>query len=170
MVYFEITVRKDAVFREEYTRWKEYFFERSMTNPMAAVETKKKMLGEMLVAGGLIKEDHLKKALDEQKRRGGRVGEILIDLGFVNEHNLAAFLGRQLHIPYVEIEKQLVDVDTVRLIPAATARRLMAIPLYKDGGTVVVATADPLNIFCIDDITKITCKLVARSWLHGAIS
>ncbi len=129
---------------------------------MAVVDTKRKMLGEMLVAAGLIKDEQLKKALEEQKKRGGKVGEILVDLGFITEPNLASFLGRQLNIPYIEIEKQLVDTDTVRLIPAAMARRLIAIPLYKDGDAVVVAAADPLNIFYIDDITKATCRLVRQ--------
>jgi len=123
---------------------------------MAGVEVKKKRLGEMLVTGGLIKEDQLKKALDEQKKRGGKVGEILIDLGFVSEHNLAVFLARQLQIAYIEIEKQLVDRESVKLIPGDMARRLQAIPLYKDKGALVVAMADPLNIFGFDDIQKAT--------------
>lgn len=121
---------------------------------MAVIDTKKKMLGEMLVAGGLIKEEQLKKALEEQKKRGGRVGEILVDLGFITEPNLASFLGRQLHIPFIEIEKQLVDTDVVRLIPASMARRIIAIPLYKDKESIVVAMADPLNIFGLDDIKR----------------
>jgi len=121
---------------------------------MAVVDTKRKMLGEMLVAAGLIKDEQLKKALEEQKKRGGKVGEVLVDLGFVTEHNLASFLGRQLQIPYIEIEKQLVDDEAVRLIPGAMARRLTAIPLYKDKETLIVAMADPLNIFGLDDIRK----------------
>jgi type IV pilus assembly protein PilB len=121
---------------------------------MAAMDTKKKMLGEMLVAGGLIKEEQLKLALDEQKKRGGRIGELLVDLGFINEHNIATFLGKQLHIPCLEIEKQLVDVESVRLIPADMARRVAAIPLYMDKDSLVVAMADPLNIFGLDDIRK----------------
>lgn len=121
---------------------------------MAVIDTKKKMLGEMLVAGGLIKEEQLKKALEEQKKRGGRVGEILVDLGFITEPNLASFLGRQLHIPFIEIEKQLVDTDVVRLIPASMARRIIAIPLYRDKESIVVAMADPLNIFGLDDIKR----------------
>jgi type IV pilus assembly protein PilB len=123
---------------------------------MAEAVTKRKMLGEMLIAGGLILEDQLKKALDEQRRRGGRVGEILVELGFVSEHNLATFLGRQLHIPFVEIEKQLVDPEVVKLIPGPMARRLMAIPLYRDSKALVVSMADPLNIFGVDDIKKAT--------------
>jgi type IV pilus assembly protein PilB len=121
---------------------------------MAAAEVKKKMLGEMLVAGGLIKEEQLKRALEEQKKRGGKVGEILLDLGFLNEHNLATFLGRQLYIPFIEIEKQLVDEESVKLISAEMARRLTAVPLYRDKDAVVVAMYDPLNIFGLDDIKK----------------
>lgn len=129
---------------------------------MAVVDVKKKRLGEMLVAGGLIKEEQLKKALDEQKKRGGKVGEVLVDLGFVSEHDLATFLGRQLNLPYIEIEKQLVDTDIVRLIPGAMARRVIALPLYKDKESLVVAMADPLNIFGLDDIKKATGKEIRQ--------
>lgn len=121
---------------------------------MPSANMKKKMLGEMLVNGGLLKEEQLSRALEEQKRRGGRLGEILLDLGFLNEHNLATFLGRQLHLPFIEIDKQLVDPESVTLIPADMARRLMAIPLYRDKEALVVAMADPLNIFGLDDIAK----------------
>lgn len=121
---------------------------------MAVTEMKRKMLGEMLVAGNLIKEDELKRALDEQKKRGGKVGEILVDLGFISEHTIATFLGRQLHIPFIEIEKQLIDADSVKLIPGELARRLAVMPLYRDKGVLVVAMADPLNIFGVDDIRK----------------
>jgi type IV pilus assembly protein PilB len=121
---------------------------------MAIINTKKKMLGEMLVAGGLIKEEQLKRALEEQKRKGGKIGEILVDLGVINEHNLATFLGRQLHLPFIEIEKQLIDSAVVQLIPADMARRLTAIPLYRDKEALVVAMADPLNIFGLDDVKR----------------
>jgi len=129
---------------------------------MAVMETKKKMLGEMLVAGGMIKEEQLKRALDEQKKRGGKVGELLVDMGFISEHNIATFLGRQLHIPYIEIEKQLVDVDIVKMVPADIARRVAAIPLYKDREALVVAMADPLNIFGLDDIQKATGREIRQ--------
>jgi type IV pilus assembly protein PilB len=142
---------------------------------MAVVDTKKKRIGELLVAGGLIKEEQLERALEEQKKRGGKIGEVLVDLGFINEHNLATFLARQLHIPYLEIEKQLVDPDSVKLIPADMARRITAIPLYKDKEALVVAMADPLNIFGLDDIRKAAGReirqvVATRSDIQKAIS
>ena len=142
---------------------------------MAVVDTKKKRIGELLVAGGLIKEEQLERALEEQKKRGGKVGEVLVDLGFINEHNLATFLARQLHVPYLEIEKQLVDPESVKLIPADMARRITAIPLYKDKEALVVAMSDPLNIFGLDDIRKaagmeIRQVVATRSDIQKAIS
>jgi type IV pilus assembly protein PilB len=142
---------------------------------MAGEDVKKKRIGEMLVAGGMIKEAQLTRALDEQKKRGGKIGEILVDLGFVNEHNLATFLARQLHIPYIEIAKQLVDPDTVKMIPADLARRITAIPLYTDKDALVVAMADPLNIFGLDDMRKAAGRdirqvVATRSDIQVAIS
>ncbi len=121
---------------------------------MAVGEMKKMRLGEMLVGSGLLKEEQLTRALEEQKKRGGKIGDVLVDLGFINEHNMATFLARQLHVPYIEIEKQLVDPDSVKLIPSDMARRITAIPLYKDKEALVVAMADPLNIFGLDDMRK----------------
>lgn len=129
---------------------------------MSAADIKKKMLGEMLVAGGLIKEEQLKRALEEQRKRGGKVGELLVELGFISEHNIATFLGKQLQIPYIEIEKQLVDAESVKLLPGDIARRIAAIPLYRDKDVLVVAMADPLNIFALDDIQKATGKAIKQ--------
>ncbi len=129
---------------------------------MAVTNTKKKMLGEMLVGAGLLKEEQLKLALDQQKMRGGRIGELLVDMGFISEHNIATFLARQLHVPYVEIEKQLIDIEVVNMLPADIARRIAAIPLYKDREALVVAMADPLNIFGLDDIQKATGREIRQ--------
>ena len=140
-----------------------------------AVGDGKKRIGEMLIAGGMIKEEQLTRALEEQKKRGGKVGEILVDLGFINENNMVTFLARQLHLPYIDIEKQLVDPDSVRMIPAEMARRITAIPLYRDKEALVVAMADPLNIFGLDDMQKAAGKeirqvVATRSDIQKAIS
>src|SRR5574341_584168 len=98
---------------------------------MSPVEVKKRP-GEMLVAAGLTKDVQLKKVLDEQKKRGGRVGELLVELRLITENDLAVFLARQLGLPFVDLDKHLVDREAVKLIPIELARRLSAIPLLKD--------------------------------------
>lgn len=124
---------------------------------MAPLETKKR-LGELLVEAGIIQDVQLKKVLEEQKKRGGRVGEILVELKIISEHDLALYLAKHLNIPFVDLEKHMVDRDAARLIPQEMARRLIAIPIASDEAGLVVAMADPLDIFCLDDIRKTTEK------------
>jgi type IV pilus assembly protein PilB len=119
---------------------------------MAEVVKKKKMLGEMMVGSGLINEAQLRKALDDQKKRGGKLGELLVSLGYITEHDFAATLAQQLNISHVELEKELVDVNIARMIPEDMARRLAALPLYKKNDKIAVAMADPLDIFALDEI------------------
>ncbi len=113
---------------------------------------KKKKVGEMMIGAGLINEAQLVKALEEQKKRGGKLGEIIINLGFITEFAFASILAKQLSISYVEIDKELVDANTARLIPEEMARRLTALPLYKKNEKIAVAMADPLDIFALDEI------------------
>src|SRR5574341_1219762 len=120
---------------------------------MSPVKVKKR-LGEMLVAAGLIQDVQLKKVLDEKKKRGGRVGELLVELRLITENDLAVFLARQLGLPFVDLDKHLVDGEAVKLIPIELARRLSAIPLLKDDASLEVAMADPLDIFGLDDIRR----------------
>jgi type IV pilus assembly protein PilB len=140
---------------------------------MAPVEVKKR-LGEMLVAAGLIQDVQLRKVLDEQKKRGGRVGELLVELRLITENDLAVFLARQLGLPFVDLDKHLVDREAVKLIPIELARRLSAIPLLKDEASLEVAMADPLDIFGLDDIRRaagveIRQAVAARSGVQRAI-
>jgi type IV pilus assembly protein PilB len=142
---------------------------------MAEAVKKKRMVGEMMVGAGLINETQLKKALDEQRKRGGKLGEILVSLGFLTEHDFASILAQQLNISYVEIEKELVDVNTVRLLPEEMARRLAALPLYKRSDMIAVAMADPLDIFALDEIRSVLSREVfqlvaARSDILRSVS
>ncbi|HWR73006.1 MAG TPA: hypothetical protein VN604_07535, partial [Nitrospirota bacterium] len=98
---------------------------------MALLEIKKR-LGELLVEDGIIQEVQLKKVLEEQKKRGGRVGEILVELKIISEHDLALYLAKHLNIPFVDLEKHMVDRDAARLISQEMARRLIAIPIASD--------------------------------------
>ncbi len=142
---------------------------------MADAPPKKKMVGELMVASGMINESQLKRALDEQKSRGGRVGELLVNMGFISEYDFASILAKQLNLGYIEIEKELVNGKIVRCIPEEMARRLVALPLYEQKEKVVVATADPLDIFALDDIRNALSRdvvqvVATRSDILSAIS
>lgn len=128
---------------------------------MTPLEVKKK-LGELLVDDGIIQDVQLKKVLEEQKKRGGRVGEILVELKIVSERDLALYLAKHMNIPFVDLEKHIVDRAAARLVPQEMARRLVAIPIASDEAGLVVAMADPQDIFCLDDIRKATEKEIRQ--------
>ncbi len=113
-------------------------------------------LGELLVKAQLIDEKQLDKALEEQKRVGGRLGEILIRLGFVSEEDIIECLSHQYGVPSINLRHFEVDEAVAKLIPVELARKYMVIPVNKTGATLTVAMADPSNIFAMDEITFMT--------------
>lgn len=123
---------------------------------MAVPLQKKKMLGEMLIAEGIITRDQLEKALAEQKLHGGRLGTVLRSMGYVTEEDIIKVLGKQMGIPHMNLDNIIVDPQIVRIIPETLARRYQAIPLYKKGNIITLSMVDPLNVFAIDDIRRMT--------------
>ena len=126
---------------------------------------KRKLLGEMLIASGVITEEQLKTALGSQKQSGLRLGKELIRLGYLTEEVIIETLGDQAGIPYVDLDTYLIDQKTISLIPEDLARRHQLLPLFKIGGVLTVAMADPLNLFAIDE-----AKLKAGCEIEAAIS
>jgi len=123
---------------------------------MPQPQQKKKRLGQMLLAEGLVTELQLERALREQKTSGNRLGKVLRDLGYVNEEGIIKVLGKQMNIPHIALNNIVVDPAVVHLVPEMVARRHQVIPLYKKGSNLTLAMVDPLNVFAIDDIQQIT--------------
>jgi type IV pilus assembly protein PilB len=115
-----------------------------------------KQLGDILLEGGLVTLEQLTAALDEQQRLGRSLGRVLVDLGMVTESQLVAALATQIGLPFVELTDYPVDGSAVASISAAVARRHAALPVGYDNGRLVVAMADPANVFAVDDIRSLT--------------
>ncbi|MGI1691897.1 type II secretion system ATPase GspE [Thermoanaerobacter uzonensis] len=116
----------------------------------------KKKLGELLVEVGLITEEQLKHAIEIQNKTGEKLGKVLIKLGYVTENQILEALEFQLGIPHVDLQKYYIDPEVAKLIPEAVAKRYTIIPIKKDEDGILVAMADPLNIFAIDDVKILT--------------
>lgn len=110
----------------------------------------------MLIAEGIITRDQLEKALAEQKLHGGRLGAVLRSMGYVTEEDIIKVLGKQMGIPHMNLDNIIVDPQIVKMIPETVARRYQVIPLYKKGNIITLAMVDPLNVFAIDDIRRMT--------------
>ncbi|MFQ5735259.1 MAG: type IV-A pilus assembly ATPase PilB [Thermodesulfobacteriota bacterium] len=113
-------------------------------------------IGELLLREKLISPEQLKTAIDEQKKSGGRLGYNLTKLGYISEKDLTAFLSRQYGIPTIDLATQDIDHEVIQLIPEDVAQKYQVIPVSRTGSTLVVAMADPSNIFAIDDIKFLT--------------
>ncbi len=104
----------------------------------------------------LITEDQLMKALEQQKKEGGRLGSSLVTLGFISEERLVAFLSKQYGIPAINLTDYEIDEAVVRLIPAEVAQKYQIMPVARVGATLTIAMVDPSNVFAIDDIKFMT--------------
>ncbi len=113
-------------------------------------------LGVLLVRNKLIDEKQLAKALEEQRTSGGRLGASLVKLGYLKEEDLAAFLSRQYGVPSINLAEFDIDPNVIKLVPAEVAQKYQLVPVNRAGSTLIVAMADPSNIFAIDDIKFMT--------------
>ncbi len=125
---------------------------------------KRVRLGQVLVEQGDIDSRQLQAALEWQKRRGGRIGNALLNLGLVGEEKLARALGRQLGVPVVDPTAQAIDRELLRLVPVKVieSRRVVPLALLSENrrGPLVVATADPLDLAVLDEIAFASGKAV----------
>jgi type IV pilus assembly protein PilB len=113
-------------------------------------------LGALLVANGQLSDESLQTALAEQARSGKSLGRVLIDMNLVSEGNLVSTLASHLGLEYVDLDEYPVDSSAATLISDSLARRYQALPIGWNDGRLVVAMADPSNVFAVDDIRTIT--------------
>lgn len=130
-------------------------------------------LGERLIAAGLLTTEQLENALAHQQAANRKVhqsngasdgkpvktkplGEIVTELGLVDETKLVPLLGEQLGVPGVRLREGLIDPLAVNLLPRADAERWRVLPLMKVRDELTVAMADPRDLATIDAIAHVT--------------
>ncbi|MHB1534175.1 MAG: GspE/PulE family protein [Acidimicrobiales bacterium] len=113
-------------------------------------------LGALLVKGGVLAADDLGRALAQRSERGMNLTRILLDDSLVTESDLVATLATHLRLEFVDLSEYPVDAAAARLISDTLARRYLALPIGWSEGRLVVAMADPSNVFAIDDIRTVT--------------
>ena len=116
----------------------------------------KERLTQILIDNKLLTKEKLEKALEVQKKKGGRLSDIIIDLGFIKESELALTLSQGLGLPLMDIKRFKIDPEVVKIIPQDVAHHYQIIPISKIGTTLTIAMADPLNVFAIDHIRSLT--------------
>lgn len=111
-------------------------------------------LGEMLIASNLIDEVQMQIALSEQKRTGKRFGSTLVDLKFIDENVLAAFLSKQIDIPCISLLHVDIPRKVLRKLTREIAIECRAIPVRVEAERLEVAMVDPTDVEIVDKLER----------------
>ena len=103
----------------------------------------RRMLGEILVASSLLTRAQLDDALLKQRVSGKRLGTLLVELGALDERDLATALGEHFGVAVIDLRRRAPEPEAVQLLAEAAARTLRALPLTVVDGVLQVAVADP---------------------------
>jgi type IV pilus assembly protein PilB len=120
------------------------------------VKSLKERLTDILINNKLISPKQLNKAVEVQRKKGGYLGKILVELGYIGEKDLIVALSRELDIPPADLSRLRISPEIIKLIPKHVAIHYGVIPISKIGKTLTVAMSDPLNVFAMDDIKVLT--------------
>lgn len=124
-------------------------------------------LGEILIHYKVITPEQLKEGLKIQKNKGKRIGEILIDLGRVTQDEINWVLGKQLSLPYVQVNVDNIDIQLSKNISEDILKKFKVIPMMELNDELVVAMADPTDeeaIEMIKEVTERKLKIVLASF------
>ena len=113
-------------------------------------------IGELLLKEKRITPEQLQEVLAYQKANGGKLGVILVKLGFVKDEDITALLSKQYGVPSINLVQFEIDPAVIKLIPAETSHKYQIIPLSRAGATLTIAMTDPTNVFAMDDIKFMT--------------
>lgn len=115
-----------------------------------------KPLGELLIERGVINHEQLTTGISKQKEIGGLLGEVLVELGFATERDIAQALTSQYGFPYLPLANYEIDEDVIKTVPENVCRQFGLIPIDKIGKSLTLAMSNPLNYQAAEDVELIT--------------
>ena len=119
-------------------------------------KTTNKQLGELLIERGFINHEQLNLAIDHQKKHGGLLGEVLVELRFATEKDIAQALTAQYGFPYLPLSNYEIDQEVIDTVPENLCRKFCLIPIDRIGKSLTLAMANPLNVQAAEDVELIT--------------
>ncbi|HLB58097.1 MAG TPA: GspE/PulE family protein [Gammaproteobacteria bacterium] len=116
---------------------------------------KKIHLGKLLLEQKLITQQQLDAAIAQQNLTGEKLGQTLVNMGFVSEDALLKLLSQQLDIPLVDVRNYSFDPAVVHLLPEFYARRFRCIILKKEATDFLIGIVDPMDLVASDELSRI---------------
>lgn len=134
-------------------------------------------IGEILLNQGLVTSQQLEEALKAQKEGNKKkLGEILVDMGALSREELYEVLQHIYETEYVDLSNYVIDPEVISFIPEKIALQFTLIPISKNKDELVIAMANPLDVYAIDfvkgytKIKKIKCMLAQEEDIMNAIN
>lgn len=111
-------------------------------------DSRRRRLGEILIEAGVLTQPQLQGALHEQKKWGGKLGRMLVEMGFIDEDTMVRALSRQLSLPTVDLDRIELPPSITHLLRVDLAERYGVFPIGADAKTrtLRLAMSDPTNI------------------------
>ncbi len=138
----------------------EYHFQPSLQSPFSIPTPQNQRpklfkIGEWLVDQQWITPDQLAVALKEQARSPKRLGELMLDLGFLSTDQLLKALSTLSGFPSISLANQILSLSVVQRIPLEVAKRYQLIFFQEDDQGIHVAMADPEDLLALDKIRSV---------------
>ncbi|MHC4192549.1 MAG: GspE/PulE family protein [Planctomycetota bacterium] len=126
-----------------------------------AVENKVQ-LGQLLLARGLVTEEQIEKALNEQREKGHckLLGELLVEMDYCTDNQIASALAEAYGVPYAQVSPKVCDAKALEVLPRDFLEEHIVLPLFKVYDVLTVAVSEPTNVFMLDEIERMSgCKV-----------
>jgi len=130
------------------------------------LRNKKLHIAEMLRDKGLITQEQLDTALSLQHSTDKKIGQILVELGYIKEDKLLGLLAEQLHIPFIDLKSYPMHPDLVKLLPEFYARHFRAIILNEIDDGFLIGMVDPQDLLAQDEIERILKKKISYALIR----
>lgn len=136
-----------------------------MTQPAAAHQRAsgtRVQIGDRLVESGRLSPEQLKQALEEQALRGHSklLGEVIVELGFVSEHEVMEVLAETYGVPFARITPRIADPRAIEILPREFIDSHGVLPLICVDNTLTVAVSEPANLYLVEEIERVSAKKV----------
>jgi hypothetical protein len=126
----------------------------------------RKRIGEILVQAGVLSNEGLRTALVEQRRWGGPLGRILVDMNLITEEALVDALSAQLNFPKVNLDGIEIPEEVIALVSGELAAQHRMMPFKRESKFLDVAMSEPTDLGIIDEL-RIRTQLNVRPYLAG---
>lgn len=116
------------------------------------MQKSQKRIGEIMIDKGYITEAQLQEALREQKATREFLGSILVKNGWITARRLAEVLADQFNIPFVDIKREYIDMELARKFSSSLIVEHKCLPIRQENDEIIVAILNPLDAVAISKI------------------